>query len=408
MRTQTLSRLSAFLAKPGPAQVVAPSLISQPVNYTARLLHRLQPNCKAVLASSAVALLMCGSPAQSHTVKGTQASSEKGLEAITQIYKKFASHGRTDTTIQMQVVADDAEGDPLAHIGDIHVCKIEGLRMEYSDYRELNHFESQLAREFVVIHEDMHCRTMPHIVAQARFDMNKGITLSSAYPVFVRLFAEASADAMAVLMKARRDGVDAALTMAEQVEAARIKAGFQHYDTIKTLEIVRTMLHSDKSVLKSDAAAFSASIRAGLQGTSMTLPQWLPPEQLREMESAEFRDSMSSLATGLYSATRAYHAGNHHYLEVLGGMKDVASSQGSLHSLNTVGVVDKTSLKREWEAQPVAQRVREDIVRTIRQSHRELQAGVVKAIARTVLPSFPQPAEPVGEKDNGDTASPRY
>jgi hypothetical protein len=186
-------------------------------------------------------------------------------------------------------------------------CAIEGVRADYSKTDQLAVMAgTPEQRALVLVHESMHCRLGPALL--------RYVDRAPSVANFAVTFSESSADAMAILMAARKDGVPAALDALEhwykvrENEAASLGSDGLH-DSRETLKRIRELLTTAPERIDSDGAAFALAITEGLAGASKTFAAALPSERKDYIASPEFEAHMAGFHQAVEEMARGYLEG---------------------------------------------------------------------------------------------------
>lgn len=314
-----LNRLQAFLAGAGELEVITPSPALRPDHFArfARLLGAtvLVTHVAAVAAAPesapapapAAAAISADVPAAR-----ARATTQASILAVKEIAARYLSHGRSPLKPSIVMMNPDEDPDQgpeaMAVAGD--VCRVDGVRTDYSkaDPHLARMAGTPEMRAQVLVHESMHCRLGPALLRYtAKFPSPNAIK-------FATTFSESSADAMAILTVARRDGVPAALRMLDQWyavrgdEAASPEADGYH-DSRETLNRIRHLLVTSPEKVNSDSAAFSLAITEGLAGASKTFAAALPAESKGYIGSREYMSNMAGFHLAVEEMARGYLEG---------------------------------------------------------------------------------------------------
>ncbi|MGX9221928.1 hypothetical protein ACWV27_26570 (plasmid) [Massilia varians] len=319
-----LSRLQAFLAGAGNLEVVAPPADVRPDYFV-----RFARLAGATLMAAQVAAVVAPAPAHAaapappapatvlpaeETVAAEKTRIAAAMRSVQDLSARYLSAGRSPTSSRIVMIDPEKLPDegPLAFIEPGEVCRIEGIRIDYSrtDPRLARMADTPGMRAFVLIHESMHCRLGPALmnhVAQS--------TAPMAYEFAVR-FNESSADAYAVLTLARKDGIPAALEVLDRVTKVReaemaLPDSEGHHDSRDTLQRVRSVLERTPERLDSDDAAFSLAITEALAGASTALERAQPKEYRAYLQSADCAADMQRFHGTVEEMARGYLEGAH-------------------------------------------------------------------------------------------------
>gem|GEM_PF-2608787 len=236
------------------------------------------------------------------------------MRSVQDLSARYLSAGRSPTTSHIVMIDPEKlpEEGPLAFLEPGGVCRIEGIRTDYSstDPRLATMADTPGMRAFVLIHESIHCRlgrALMNHVAQS--------TAPMAYEFAVR-FNESSADAYAVLTLARKDGIPAALEVLDRVTKVReaemaLPESEGHHDSRDTLQRVRAVLERTPERLDSDDAAFSLAITEALAGASTALERAQPKEYRAYLQSADYAADMQRFHGTVEEMARGYLEGAH-------------------------------------------------------------------------------------------------
>lgn len=317
-----LSRLQAFLEGAGELQVITPPAEVRP-DYFARFARLAGATLVAAQVATAAAgepvLESAPAPAAAVEVPASAETAEKqrvvtAMRQVRDLSARYLSHGRSPLKPHIVMIDPDKLPDegPLAIVEIGEVCRIEGIRTDYSrtDPRLAVMGDTPAMRAFVLVHESMHCRVGPALLRHVpQFQ-------SSTSGVFAVIFNESAADAHGVLTLARKDGIPAALEVLDRmVEVRAAEAALPesdgHHDSRETLLRVRALLEHAPERLNSDAAAFSLAITEALSGAVATLQRALPPEQAGYSGTPEYKADMARLQQAVEEMARDYLAGTH-------------------------------------------------------------------------------------------------
>ncbi|OEZ69264.1 hypothetical protein JAB5_27050 [Janthinobacterium sp. HH103] len=311
-----LNRLQAFLADAGELEIVAPPPAVRP-DYFSRFAKILAP---ALLAGHLVAPQAGATsgtpeiPAADVVATQSNTATRQALSEISQISARYLAHGRSplQPRILMLNPSDSPDEGPMAIAVPGEICIVKGVRGDYSktEPRLAAMADTAQMRAMVLVHESMHCRLGPALlrhVAATPFPMATS---------FTQIFSESSADAMAVLTLARRDGIPDALKVLDRMveiraeEAASADADGFH-DTRETLARVRALLVNQPSKLASDADAFKLAITEAMGGSATTFKASLPADKKDYISTPEFRSDMTGFHKAVEEMGRDYLDGKH-------------------------------------------------------------------------------------------------
>lgn len=256
------------------------------------------------------------------------------LAAMSAMVHRYLVHGRTGVHRQILVrhrddpaISDEGSGGPVA----LHWpgrCQMLNLRTHYGpllrtrpDLTHLRLHQHPAAVRWGLIHEDMHCRTDPYLelVGQPLIERLRADGASSEHLAFIRLvdrmktlLAEAMSDAMAILMIARRDGVDTARDFMETLIEYRAdrRAIDPEHDTSATLIEVGRILKNEPAALDSDARVFERAILAAQTTFFHTFVQQLDTDDDRTASGADFATQVARIPVMLDRARMAYREGD--------------------------------------------------------------------------------------------------
>lgn len=275
-------------------------------------------------------------------------SAASELETMSTLVQRYLVHGHTGVHRQILVrhrddpaIFDESAGGPVA----LHWpgrCQVLNLRTHYGpllrtrpDLTHLRLHRHPAAVIWGLIHEDMHCRIDPYLefAGQPLIERLRADGASSERLAFVRLvdrmktlLGEAISDAMAILMMARRDGVDTAREFSETLADYRAdrRAVDPEHDTTATLIEVRRILETEPAVLDSDARVFERAILAAQTTFFHTFVQQLDMDDVRIVSSADFAAQVARIPVMLDRARMAYRDDNTPGHPVLAGQGTVA------------------------------------------------------------------------------------
>ena len=297
----------------------------------------------------------------------SELSAASELAAMSAMAHRYLAHGRTGVRREILVrhrddpaVFDEGSGGPVA----LHwpgQCQMLNLRTHYDallrarpDLTHLRLHRHPAAVVWGLIHEDMHCRTDPYLefVGQRLIEQLRADGASSERLALVRLIdrmkmllSEAMSDAMAILMMARRDGVDAAqeflATLAEY--RADRRAVDPEHDTTATLIEVGRILGTEPAVLDADARVFERAILAAQTTFFHTFVQQLDTDDTRTVQRADFAAQLARIPIMLERARLAYGSDDrldHPILAERGAAASAAMTQDPRAALTQHQTVD--------------------------------------------------------------------
>lgn len=309
-----LSRLQAFLAGAGELEVVTPAPAIRP-DYFGRF-AKLMGATVVVAHVATAAAEPAPEPAPAAAVSAAvapathdRAATQASIISVKKIAARYLldGHSPLKPVITMMNPEEELDVGPTASALPGDKCVIEGVRADYSKTEQL----AKLAgtpeqRAQVLVHESMHCRLGPallHYVAQ-----------NPSAASFAVTFSESTADAMAILTAARKDGVPAALAALEhwyqvrEKEAASPDSDGLH-DSRETLKRIRDILTTAPEKVDSDGAAFALAVTEGLAGASKTFAAALPPERKDYIASPEFKAQMAGFHQAVEEMAHGYLEG---------------------------------------------------------------------------------------------------
>lgn len=269
-----LSRLQAFLTGAGELEVIAPEPSVRP-DYFGRFAKLLGATLVATHIANATAAtpVPASAPAVETAVTAApavrdRATTQASIISVKKIAARYLSDGRSPLkpVIKMENPDDEVDIGPAAMMLPGDECSIEGVRADYSKaegFATIAGTPEQRAQ--VLVHEGMHCRLGPALV--------RYVERNPSNASFAIRFSESSADAMAILTVARKDGVPAALVALDhwykirEMEATSPNPDIQH-DSRETLKRIRELLTTGPERLDSDGAAFALAITESLAGTA--------------------------------------------------------------------------------------------------------------------------------------------
>lgn len=310
-----LPRLQAFLAGAGELEVVTPAPAIRP-DYFARFAKLLGATVVAThLASpAATAHVPAPAPVAAAAVAAAPAlrdrsTTQSSILSVRKIAARYLADGRSPLkpVITVRNPGDDLDVGPIAMALPDGACAIDGVRDDYSKIEQLASVAATPEhRAQVLVHEAMHCRLGPALL---RF-----VARAPAAADFAVMFSESSADAMAILTVARKDGAPAALRALDHwykvrdEEAASLQTD-GHHDSRETLMRIRDLLTMAPEKVDSDGAAFALAITEGLAGASKTFAAWLPADRKDYIASAEFKAQMASFYEAVEEMAQGYLEG---------------------------------------------------------------------------------------------------
>lgn len=310
-----LGRLQAFLAGAGALEVIAPAPAIRP-DYFGRFAKLLGATVVATQFASPAATAHVPAPAPEAVAAVAaapalrdRATTQSSILSVRKIAARYLADGRSPLkpVITMRNPDDDLEVGPMAMALPGDACAIDGVRDDYSKIELLASVAATPEhRAQVLVHEAMHCRLGPALL---RF-----VAREPAAADFAVMFSESSADAMAILTVARKDGVPAALRALEHWYQVRDEEAASphtdgHHDSRETLKRVRNLLTTAPEKLDSDGAAFALAITEGMAGASQTFAAWLPADRKDYISSAEFKTHMIGFHEAVEEMARGYLEG---------------------------------------------------------------------------------------------------
>lgn len=385
-----LSRLQAFLAGAGELEVVAPAPAIRP-DYFGRFAKLVG----ATVVATHVATAAAAAPVQAPDAAGAapttaapaahdHATTQTSIRAVKDIAARYLSHGRAPLkpVITMMNPDDDRDVGPTATAMPGEICEVAGVRADYgkADPRLAVMAGTPEQRAQVLVHESMHCRLGPALLRYVARDTSAA--------EFAVTFSESSADAMAILTVARKDGVPAALSALEHWykvrgdEAASPEADGLH-DSRETLSRIRELLTKAPEKLDSDGAAFALAITEGLAGAAKTFANALPAERKDYISSPEFKAHMAGFHQAVEEMARGYLDGPYEM-----GAPKVSLNNETLASSSPAGPSMWQLLAKKLGAQPFTAASLRGQVEAITDSVIASAGGA----ASTTLASIDQPA----------------
>lgn len=370
----SLDKLNKFLKAEEPAQVVAPSQEKKPVDYSKRFsyffatvavlggLHSTQHLERAgvpvpfgiadtvkTVENAAISAIKDLSPSRRRANELLQADQDgadkEGFASVAGIYQKYILHGRTNE--QNRSVQLDALGRAVTEHSK-NECNIKVIRADYS-----KGYDTPSMRAFALIHEDMRCRTQPYIAFDSVLEAKNDAEATALSERYISLVTESAADAMGILMIARRDGVEEAQKVLRKVYSARSDVEYEsrYPDTRETLKLVADELTwlAKPGNQTSDAQTFSRAIALGARGAAAAMAKKSAPEEFGLMDGATFQQAIGALSKGMMAAVDAYHHGDKSMAEVTlkSGASEVNVDFGGHMKLDVPYALD---LDRQGEA----------------------------------------------------------
>lgn len=335
-----LSRLQAFLSNASELEVVAHKSADKPVDYTLKFLRDIAvPAVKRTIVWTALGAALAAGTAPAQATSNTAPVSngpvsQAAVDQTRDLYRKYVAHGHSDHGNGVVMVAKGSEASPMATALE-GGCFLVGIRSDYTEFPALAQVDQDLMRRFTLIHEDMHCRSNAYVMATLTPYLESNL-VSPVFSRFATITSEASADAMALLMTARRDGVDEALKMADAVEKLRVSTPKDtDHDTVATIRKVRQILKTSPQRFDSDSTALATAMEVGLSGATVAIEKQLPARDLDELRSPRFKQNMQWLADGLTQAVKAYYYGSYDYR----GARVHAYSNGQMSSTSVGNIM---------------------------------------------------------------------
>jgi hypothetical protein len=307
-----LSRLQAFLAGAGELEVVAPAPAIRP-DYFGRFAKLMGATVVVAHVATAAAAGAAPDPAPAAAVPTVaaapsapdRASTQATIISVKKIAARYLSDGRSPLKPVITMLNPDENLDvgPTASALPGDKCVIDGVRTDYSktDLGIVAATPEQRAQ--VLVHESMHCRLGPALL--------RYVAQNPSAASFAVTFSESSADAMAILTTARKDGAPAALAALDhwykirEAEAASPDSDGLH-DSRETLKRIRELLTSAPERINSDGAAFALAITESLAGASKTYAAALPSDRKDYIASPEFKAHMTGFHQAVEEMARGY------------------------------------------------------------------------------------------------------
>jgi hypothetical protein len=312
-----LSRLQAFLVGAGELEVVAPAPAIRP-DYFGRFAKLMGATVVAAHVATATAAgpvpepkPAVASPVAAAPAARDPASTQASIISIKKIAARYLADGHSPLkpVITMMNPDDELDVGPTASALPGDKCVIDGVRADYSKTEQLAAIAgTPEQRAQILVHESMHCRLGPALLRYVARDPSAA--------AFAVTFSESSADAMAILTVARKDGVPAALSALEhwyqvrEKEAASPESDGQH-DSRETLKRIRELLTTTPEKIDSDGAAFALAITEGLAGASKTFAAALPDDRKDYIASPVFKAHMSGFHQAVEEMARGYLEGQY-------------------------------------------------------------------------------------------------
>jgi len=312
-----LSRLQAFLDGAGELEVVAPAPAIRP-DYFGRFAKLMGATIVAAHVATAAAAGPAPDPEPAAAAPAVapvpaahdRASTQATIMSVKKIAARYLSDGRSPLkpAITMLNPEENLDVGPTASALPGDKCVIDGVRSDYSrtDLGTIAATPEQRAQ--VLVHESMHCRLGPALL--------RYVAANPSAASFAVTFSESSADAMAILTTARKDGAPAALAALDhwykvrEAEAASPDSDGLH-DSRETLKRIRELLTSAPERLNSDGAAFALAITEGLAGASKTYATALPSDRKDYIASPEFKSHMTGFHQAVEEMARGYLEGSY-------------------------------------------------------------------------------------------------
>lgn len=310
-----LSRLQAFLAGAGELEVTAPAPAVRP-DYFGRFAKLMGATVVVAHVASAAAGGPAPEPAPAATAATApapaahdRATTQASIISVKKIAARYLSDGHSPLKPVIAMMNPDEEFGvgPAAFALPGDKCIIEGVRADYSrTERVATMAGTPEQRAQVLVHESMHCRLGPALLRYVAHDPSAAR--------FAVMFSESSADAMAILTTARKDGVPAALAALDhwykirEAEAASPDSDGLH-DSRETLKRIRELLITAPERIDSDGAAFALAIIEGLAGASKTYAAGLPSGRKAYLASPEFKAHMVGFHQAVEEMARGYLEG---------------------------------------------------------------------------------------------------
>ncbi|MFJ1470122.1 hypothetical protein [Massilia orientalis] len=312
-----LSRLQAFLAGAGELEVVAPAPAIRP-DYFGRFAKLMGATVVVAHVASAAAAGPAPQPAPAAAAAPAtaaaptardRASTQASIISVKKIAARYLSDGHSPLKPVITMMNPEEEPDvgPTASALPGDKCVIEGVR---TDYGKTKHLATMAGtpeqRAQVLVHESMHCRLGPALL--------RYVAHNPSAASFAVTFSESSADAMAILTTARKDGVPAALAALDhwykirETEAASPDSDGLH-DSRETLNRIRELLTTAPERIDSDGVAFALAITEGLAGASKTYAAALPSERKDYIASTEFQAHMAGFHQAVEEMAHGYLEG---------------------------------------------------------------------------------------------------
>ena len=310
-----LSRLQAFLAGAGALEVVAPAPAIRP-DYFGRFAKLMGATVVVAHVATAAAAGPAPDPEPADAASAVtavpaahdRASTQATIMSIKKIAARYLSDGRSPLkpSITMLNPEENLDVGPTASALPGDKCVIDGVRADYSKTGLAAIAPTPDQRAQVLVHESMHCRLGPALL--------RYVAANPSAAGFAVTFSESSADAMAILTTARKDGAPAALAALDhwykvrEAEAASADSDELH-DSRETLKRIRELLTAAPERVDSDGAAFALAITEGLAGTWKTYTAALPSYRNDYIGSPEFKSHMAGFHQAVEEMAHGYLEG---------------------------------------------------------------------------------------------------
>lgn len=309
-----LNRLQAFLSGAGELEVVTPAPTIRP-DYFARFAKLLGATVVAAHVATAAAgpapePVPNAAPSVTLNTGGhDHATTHSSILTVKSIAARYLSDGRSPLKLAVKMInpEEQPEVGPMASALPDDQCVISGIRADYTKMEELAAMAgTPEQRAQVLVHESMHCRLGPALL--------RYVAKNPSAANFAVTFNESTADAMAILATARKDGVPAALAALEHfhhfrgMEAASPDSDGLH-DSRETLNRIRDILTNSPEKVSSDGAAFALAITEGLSGATKTFTDALSSQSKDYAASPNFQANMAGFNQAVEEMAQGYLEG---------------------------------------------------------------------------------------------------
>ena len=241
----------------------------------------------------------------------TENKERAAMNQIAEDYNRYAAHGNTDHNVYLNARLDTKEKAfiPTAIVAPGGDCVINASDSykNLADLLDRPAMADPIIRPYVIAHEDMHCRIRINAISDSDTATSREGQLAQHFDA---LSNESIADAMAILITAKRDGVEKALELIHKVEELRTSPGEDKiHNTTETLKILTEVIKHNPAAFATDASAFVNAIEIGMRGATMTFPAQIAASDIPLLGSKIFEDNLKEQSTRLSDSVATYRDG---------------------------------------------------------------------------------------------------